>query len=163
VLDDFHRLKVYGQTMERLSSTDDDTYNSSGIGIETSDRPLGMGPGAVDSKTTTFNVPFRMLATSLTQKGKYELLVNKDLSIAAQVFERFNYYTQGEVHALTWDGVGMALSWKTRRIKGQVSDIAVADLNNDGKMELCVLLNTFPGGMGFTNRQTVVLAYDLNI
>jgi hypothetical protein len=163
VLDDFHRLKVYGQTMERLSSTDEDTYNSSGIGIETSDRPLGMGPGSVDSKTTTFNVPFRMLATSLTQKGKYELLVNKDLSIAAQVFERFNYYTQGEVHALTWDGVGMALSWKTRRIKGQVSDIAVADLNNDGKMKLCVLLNTFPGGMGFTNRQTVVLAYDLNI
>lgn len=163
VLDDFHRLKVYGQTMERLSSTDEDTYNSSGIGIETSDRPLGMGPGAVDSKTTTFNVPFRMLATSLSHKGKYELLVNKDLSIAAQVFERFNYYTQGEVHALTWDGVGMALSWKTRRIKGQVSDIAVADLNNDGKMELCVLLNTFPGGMGFTNRQTVVLAYDLNI
>lgn len=162
VLDDFHRIKVYSQTMERLSSTDEDTYNSSGIGIATSDRPLGMGPGAVDSLITSFNIPFRMIATSLTQKGKYELLVNKDLSIAAQVFERFNYYTQGEIHALTWDGVGMALSWKTRRIKGQVSDIGVADLNNDGKKQLCVLLNTFPGGMGFASRKTVVLAYDLN-
>ncbi|MFH1913717.1 MAG: VCBS repeat-containing protein [Pseudomonadota bacterium] len=162
VLDDSHRIKVYSQTMERLSSTDEETYNSSGLGIDTSDRPLGMGPGTVDGVISTYNVPFRMVVASLSQKGKYELLVNRDLSVAAQVFERFNYYTQGEIHALTWDGVGMALSWKTRRIKGQVSDIAVADLNNDGNMQLCVLLNTFPGGMGFTNRQTVVLAYDLN-
>jgi len=162
ILDDSHRIKVYSQTMERLSSTDEDTYNSSGMGIATSDRPLGMGPGTVDGVISTYNVPFRMVVASLSHKGRYELLVNKDLSVAAQVFERFQYYTQGEIHALTWDGVGMALSWKTRRIKGQVSDIAVADLNNDGNLQLCVLLNTFPGGMGFTNRQTVVLAYDLN-
>jgi hypothetical protein len=162
VLDDFHRLNVYSQTLERLSSTKEERYNSSGLGIETNDRPMGMGPGSVDETTNTYNVPFRMIAASLSQKGKYELLVNKDLSIAAQVFERFNYFSQGEIHALVWDGVGMNLAWKTRRIKGQVSDIGVADLNNDGKKQLCVLLNTFPGGMGFSNRKTVVLAYDLN-
>jgi hypothetical protein len=162
VLDDFHRMMVYSQTMERLSSSDEDHYNSSGIGIETNDRPIGMGPGSVDETNNTYNVPFRMITASLSKKGKYELLVNKDLSIAAQVFSRFNYFSQGEIHAMTWDGVGMNMAWKTRRIKGQVSDIGIADLNNDGKKQLCVLLNTFPGGMGFSNRKTVVLAYDLN-
>ncbi len=163
VLDDFHRLKVYSQTMERLSSSDDDRYNSSGVGIETSDRPAGMGPGIADEKSSTFNVPFRMITASLSKKGKHELLVNKDLSIAAQVFQRFNYYSQGEIHALVWDGVGMNMAWKTRRIKGQVSDIGLADLNNDGKKQLCILVNTFPGGMGFLQRKTVVMAYDLNV
>ncbi len=162
VLDDFHRLKIYSQTMERLYSSDQDSYNSSGISVEVSERPVGMGPGLSDESPASYNIPFRMLAASLSKKGKYELLVNKDLSMFAQVFERFNYYSQGEIHALAWDGVGMNLAWKTRRIKGQVSDIALADINNDGKKQLVVLLNTFPGGMGFNQRKTVVLAYDLD-
>ncbi len=163
ILDDFHRMKVYSQTKERLSSSGEDSYNSSGIGIETGDRPMGMGPGSVDSQSTTYNIPFRMLPVRLTKGKKYELLVNKDLSFSAKVFERFKYYSQGEIQAMTWDGVGLNLSWKTRRIKGQVSDIAVADLNNNGKKQLCVLVNTFSGAVGFANRKTVVLAYDLNM
>ncbi|QGY38948.1 VCBS repeat-containing protein [Pseudodesulfovibrio cashew] len=162
ILDDFHKLIVYSQTMERLYSSDNDTFNSSGTGIEYSDKPEGMGPGTVDEVVSTYNVPFRMLTASLTTKGKHELLANKDLSIAAQFFERFKYYSQGEIHSLAWDGVGLNMAWKTRRIKGQVCDMALADLNNDGKKQLCVLLNTFPGGLGFSKRKTVVLAYDLN-
>lgn len=162
VLDDFHRLKIYSQTMERLYSSDQDSYNSSGVSVEVSERPVGMGPGLSDDSPASYNVPFRMLAASLSKKGRYELLVNKDLSMFAQVFERFNYYSQGEVHALAWDGVGMNLAWKTRRIKGQVSDLALADVNNDGKKQLVVLVNTFPGGLGFNQRKTVVLAYDLD-
>jgi len=163
VLDDYHRLKVYSQTLERLSDSGDDRYNSSGVTIETADKAVGMGPGTTDDKSNIYNVPFRMIAASLSKNGKYELLANKDLSVAAQVFERFTYFSQGEIHSLAWDGVGLNLAWKTRRIKGQVSDIALADLNNDGKKQLCVLVNTFPGGMGFANRKTVVLAYDLNL
>ena len=162
VLDDFHRLKVYSQTGERLYSSDKDTYNSSGIVLTISERPVGMGSGLADSEPVGYNIPFRMLVTNLTQKDKYELLVNKDLSIFGQVFGRFSYYSQGEVHSLVWDGVGMNLAWKTRRIKGQVSDLALADLNNDGNKQLVVLINTFPGGMGFSRRKTVVLAYDLD-
>lgn len=163
VLDDFHRLKVYSQTMERLYSSDQDTYNSSGIAVTVSERPVGMGPGLSDEAPASYNVPFRMVVASLSKKGKYELLVNKDLSMFAQIFERFNYYSQGEVHALVWDGVGMNMAWKTRRIKGQVSDLALADLNNDGKKQLVVLVNTFPGGLGFNRRKTVILAYDLEM
>ena len=160
-LDDFHRLKVFSQTMERLYSSDQDTYNSSGVAVTISERPVGMGPGTVDGEPVAYNIPFRMLVANLNKKDKYELLVNKDLSIFGQVFGRFNYYSQGEIHSLVWDGVGMNLAWKTRRIKGQVSDLALEDINNDGKKQLVVLVNTFPGGMGFTKRKTVVLAYDL--
>ncbi|WP_243544199.1 FG-GAP repeat domain-containing protein [Pseudodesulfovibrio tunisiensis] len=162
VLSDSNKLRVYDQTMERQSESAD-SYNSSGIGIEKADKPAGFGPGMSGVITTTFNVPFRMLPFALPGAKRYELLVNKDISIAAQVFERFRYFSQGEVHSMYWDGVGMNLAWKTRRIKGMVADIAVADLNNDGNDQLCVLVNTFPGALSFTKRKTVVLAYDLNM
>lgn len=163
VLDDFHRMKVYSQAMEALYSSEGDRYNTSAIGIEYADVPIAMSASRHESKIDTYNIPFRMLAVSLSKPGKYELLANKDISVASQIFNRFNYFSQGEVQSLAWDGVGMNLAWKTRRIKGQVADLAVADLNNDGKKQLVVLVNTFPGAISFEKRKTVVIAYDLNI
>ena len=96
----------------------------------------------------------------LFRSTKHEVLANKNLSASAQLVESYKYFTQGEIHSMVWDGVGLNLAWKTRRIKGQVSDIALADINNDGKKQLCVLINTF-AGIGYGNRKTVVLAYDL--
>lgn len=163
VIDDFHKLKIYDQTLERLWSSEMDRYNSSGVGIEFPDVAIGMALSKDDGKIDAFNIPFRMIVASLSEKGKYELLVNKDLSIASQVFDRYNYFSQGEIHSLVWDGVGMTLAWKTRRIKGQVADLALADLNNDGKKQLVVLVNTFPGAVSFQDRKTLILAYDLNL
>lgn len=159
VINNKHKLVTYTQTLERLYESDA-SYNSSGVAINYADIMLGMGPGKTQEQRIVYNVPFRMIAAKLTSKTKTELLVNKDLSAMAQVFQGYKYFTQGEVHSLVWDGVGLNLAWKTRRIKGQVSDIALEDLNNDGKKQLCVLINTF-AGIGYGNRKTVVLAYDL--
>jgi len=160
VLSNKHKLVTYSQTMERLNESDA-TFNSSGIAIETQEKMVGLGYSKHNEHRTMYNIPFRMIAAPLTSP-KYELLVNKDLSAAAQILENYKYFTQGEIHSLAWDGVGMNLAWKTRRIKGQVCDIALADLNNDGKKQLCVLVNTFVG-IGYTGRKTIVLAYDLNL
>ncbi|BDQ38522.1 hypothetical protein SYK_28820 [Pseudodesulfovibrio nedwellii] len=160
ILSNKNKLVTFSQTMERLNESDA-TFNSSGVVVPTADKMLGMGPGVTEEQIMAYNIPFRMITAPLTSK-KYELLVNKDLSASAQVFSSYHYYTQGEIHSLAWDGVGMNLAWKTRRIKGQVSDIALADLNNDGNKQLCVLINTF-AGIGYGNRKSVVVAYDLNL
>ncbi|MCJ2164361.1 MULTISPECIES: VCBS repeat-containing protein [unclassified Pseudodesulfovibrio] len=161
VISDKHKLVTYSQSFERLNETDQ-TFNSSGIAIETADKMIGMGGGPTEEHGITYNIPFRMITAPLSSTTKYELLVNKDVSAAAQVFQNYKYYTQGEIHSLVFDQVGMNLAWKTRRIKGQVSDIALADLNNDGNKQLCVLVNTFTG-VGYGNRKTVLLAYALNL
>lgn len=159
VINNKHKLVTYTQTLERLYESDQ-SFNSSGIVIETADKMLGMGPGVSEERKNRYNIPFRMVTANLTSTTKKELLLNKDLSATAQIFQGYKYFTQGEIHSMVWDGVGLNLAWKTRRIKGQVSDVAVADLNNDGKKQLCVLINTF-AGIGYGNRKTVVLAYDL--
>jgi hypothetical protein len=161
VINNSHKLITYSQTFERLYESDE-TYNSSGVVIETADKMVGMGGGPTEEHGITYNIPFRTITAPLTSDKRYELLVNRDLSATAQVFKNYKYYTQGEIHSLVYDQVGLNLAWKTRRIKGQVADIALADLNNDGNKQLCVLVNTFTG-YGYGNRKTVVLAYDLNL
>ena len=160
VLSNKHKLVTYSQSFERLNESEE-TYNSSGIAIPRQNTMVGLGNSNYDTYIEMYNIPFRMVTAPLTSK-RYELLVNKDLSAVAQLVSNYHYYTQGEIHSLVWDEVGLNLAWKTRRIKGQVSDIALADLNNDGKKQLCVLVNTF-AGIGYTNRKTLVLAYDLNL
>lgn len=161
--DDYNHLKVYTQNVDLQSSTED-TYNSSAIDLEFVNSLPGLGTSAYDRQmASAYFIPIPMRITTFATKGKYELLVNKDISVAAQIFSRFRTFTQGELHALFWDGVGLNLAWKTRRIKGTVVGYQIADPNNDGKMDLCVLVNTYPGAVGLEYRKTVIMGYELNL
>jgi hypothetical protein len=160
VINNSHKLVVYSQSFERLYESDA-TYNSSAVVVEAADKMLGMGGGPTEEHGITYNIPIRGIAAPLTSNKRFELLVNRDLSATAQVFKNYKYFTQGEIHSMVYDQVGLNLAWKTRRIKGQVVDVALADLNNDGNTQLCVLVNTFTG-YGYGNRKTLVLAYTLN-
>lgn len=156
-------VKLYSQGGEALSATDQ-TYNKSAIALPQEMMPRGMGPQNHDSKMDQwYYVPIRVSAFSLGSDGKYEILVAKDISTAGQVMENYRAYSQGEIHSLFWDGVGLNLYWKTRRIKGTITDYTVADLNNDGQLDLCVCVNTYPGALGVSNIKTVVVGYPLGI
>lgn len=161
--DDYNHLKVFNQNLDPLSASED-TYNSSAIDLDFVNTLPGLGTSAYDKQmASAYYIPLPMKITAFSAKGKYELLVNKDISVAAQIFSRFRTFTQGELHALFWDGVGLNLAWKTRRIKGTVVSYQIADPNNDGKMDLCVLVNTYPGAVGLEYRKTVIVGYELNL
>ena len=104
-------------------------------------------------------VPVRMIPSDLEQDGAWELLVNKPISVSAQFFENYRFFPECEIESLYWDGVGLGLQWKTRRIKGSVVDFALADPNNAGTKDLVVCLNTHPGALSLQNRKTVVVFY----
>ena len=108
-------------------------------------------------------IPMPVSVVSISDPRKKEVLLNKDLSVAGQIFSNYKTFSQGEIHAEFWDGVGLNLAWKTRRIKGTVSSYGVADIDNDGEDELYCILNTFPGALGVKHRKTLVIAYELNM
>lgn len=162
VINDFRRLLTYAPTLERQAQTQE-SYNTSPIMVEYEDIPIGGGTSPTKGMDSFLYIPIRMVAANLTQKNKFELLVNKDITLAGVVFDRFHQFAQGEIHSLVWDGVGMNLAWKTRRIKGTVTDYDIVDLNNDGKKQLAVLVNTYPGHLGMKARKTIVLTYELDM
>ncbi len=163
MLNEYGYMKVFTSDLDPQYAQDEG-YNSSNNYVVIDERLPGMDMGKRDDATAEFYyVPFRMIPVSFDSRGKYELLANKDISVAAQVFKKFRRFSQGEVHSLFWDGVGMSLAWKTRRIKGTVVDLALEDLKNEGKKQLVVCVNTFSGAIGASNEKTVIITYDLDV
>jgi hypothetical protein len=162
VLNEYSYMKVFTQDLE-VQFSQEEGYNSSAVYLVVDERLPGMDMGTRESGTEEFYyIPMRMIPASFGSNGKYELLVNKDISIAAQIFQKFRRFSQGEIHSLFWDGVGMSLAWKTRRIKGTVVDIGLEDLKNDGRKQLILCMNTYSGAIGMASEKTVVVTYDLD-
>ena len=150
----------FDRSGRRLSKTEE-IYAATSIGIAY-DNAL---PGMVSSSDLPryYYVPMRMLPVDLDQDGVQELIVSKPISTAGQMFSGYRTYPQGEVHGMLWDGVGMELLWKSRRLSGTLVDIAVADVNNDGILDLVVNSNSHPGAFGVGKIRTVITFYPLDL
>ena len=160
-LTDDERLRVFGKGGNRMFETEE-KYSGSYVGIEQTNQIRGMGKDRA-YLPDKYYIPQRMLVADLEGRGEYVLLINKPASTAAQIFERYRFFPQGEIHALYWDGVGLNLKWKTRRIKGSVININLADLDNNGVKDLVVGINTHPGAVGLSQRKTMLIAYPLDL
>ena len=125
------------------------------------DRGIG-GLSAHEDDEILSYVPMRMIVVDLDRDGRYEVLASKPITTAGKIFSNYRTYPQGEVHALIWDGMALDLLWKTRRIKGTVCDVAVADADNDGRLDLVVTVNSFAGVMSGTKTRCALFIYPLD-
>ncbi|MCG8532244.1 MAG: VCBS repeat-containing protein [Desulfovibrionales bacterium] len=155
------KIAVFNSKFDRMVSTDI-AYSGSTISIENDATMPGLGKDKL-LIPEKYYIPMPFVVTDLDRNGAYELLVNKPISVAAQFFDRYRFFPQGEIHALQWDGVGLGLQWKTRRLKGGVFGYQVADIDNNGVDDLVIGLNTHPGATGFEARKTLVVAYPLDL
>lgn len=161
MLTDDERLRLYSDRGARLAQTEE-TYSGGSQGISVNQAMPGMGKDNVTIDKMFF-IPLRFVIADLARDGNQQILVNKPISTAGTIFANYRQYPQAEIHSLYWDGVGLNLLWKTRRIKGTMVDYAVADLNNDGIPDLITCINTYAGALGTDARKTLVLAYPLDL
>ena len=161
VLSSREKLRTHTLKGARLAETDE-KYSGAAIGVETNPAMPGLSRDDATMGETYF-IPMRMIAMDIERDGNYELLVNRPISTASGIFDRYRFNPQSEIHSLFWDGIGLNLQWKTRRIKGSTVDYALADANNDGVTDLVVCINTHPGALGVNARKAVVLVYPLDV
>lgn len=161
MLTDQERLRLYTQDLKMLAETDE-KYSGSSVGIELTDSPFGQ-TSSNDGVKNYYHVPIRMIVNDLDSDGKNEVIILCPISTASQIFSNYRTFPQGEIQAMFWDGLGMSLKWKTRRIKGTIVDFNFGDVNNDGRLYLVVLVNSHPGALGLSNRRAMVLAYPLDL
>ena len=162
MLTDDERIKLFQGRGNSLVHTTMERFSGSSAGMDHYKGMPGLGVDKNYQLPSKYYAPMRLIAADIGSTGEYTLLVNKPISTAAQIFDRYRYFPQGDVHALYWDGVGLGLKWKTRRIRGSVAQIDLADVNNDGVLDLVVGLNTSPD-LGVGSRQCMVTAYPLDV
>ena len=162
MLTEDERIKLFQGHGNTLVHTTMERYSGSGTGMDHYKGMPGLGIDKNYQLPGKYYAPMRLIAADIGNTGEYTLLVNKPISTAAQFFDRYRFFPQGEVHALFWDGVGLGLKWKTRRIRGSVAEVDLGDVNNDGILDLVVGLNTSPD-LGIGSRQCMLTAYPLDV
>ena len=161
IADSSDRLKVFSNDLNLLYKTSK-PYASSSIAIITSNALPGLGANVTDPKNMYY-VPTRLICYDLERNGQFELIVAHNMSLSSMFFSRYREFPEGQIHALTWDGVGLNILWKTKTIKGSIMDYGIKDIDNDSKKELYLGINTHPGPVGFRKKRTIILIYELNL
>ncbi len=106
-------------------------------------------------------LPLRILATDMDGNGTVEVVSINNTDIMGRAISRQRKYTEGVVEGLSWDGARLISTWKSRKLEGQISDIGIGDIDNDGKPELVLSVITSQGLVIGTSPSSSVIAYDL--
>ena len=80
----------------------------------------------------------RILFYDIGGDGKQEIFAVRNEEFAGGAFGRYKRFTKGSLEILSWNGIALAPVAKTRSVQGWISDVAMADIDGDGKDELLV-------------------------
>ncbi|MBC8198726.1 MAG: VCBS repeat-containing protein [Desulfobacterales bacterium] len=105
-------------------------------------------------------LPHRLFIVDLNKDGKTELITVKNKSISGHLFRKFRHYSGAWFESLSWDGLGLAKNWHTRKVSGYICDYAIGDINNDGGLELVAAIVSKRDVLGQKAKSTVI-TYDL--
>jgi TolB-like protein len=106
-------------------------------------------------------LPTRILVrNSPDDKDKSQVIAVNNHEIMGMRWNRRDF-TNAQIEAFAWDGVGLAPAWSTRKMAGFIRDIQVADFDDDGHQELVIALVTKSGAITLTTPKSTLIAYEL--
>jgi len=104
-------------------------------------------------------LPMRILIRDVDNDGRNEVIAVKNYDLMQSLLSKFRKFSDGEIRAYAWDGVGLFKKWATRKTSGYMRDFAVGDFNNDGRDELVVALVLKEGRVVGTTPVSTMIAY----
>lgn len=149
------RIAVFGGSRELIYRSED-AYGGSNNYIPP---PPNQNPDREQVNNLYLNL--RILTYDIEGKGRKAIIIPKNISAAGKLFANIKLFTSSELYSLTWDGLGLAENWRTRKINGYVADYQIKDLDNDGKNEI-VMIIVRGQGTGLRGN-SVLVSYDLAV
>lgn len=149
------RIAVFGGAKELIHRTDEAFGGSNNYLAP----PSSTNPNLEQINNTYLNL--RILTYDIEGRGRRAIIIPKNMSAIGRVFSNVRLFTSSELYCLSWDGLGLAENWRTRKINGYVADYQIKDLNNDGKDEI-VMIVVRGQTTGFRGN-SVLVSYDLTV
>jgi len=103
--------------------------------------------------------PMRIVIMDINGDGKNEVITVKNYMLSELI--SYRVLTKGEIEVRSWDEIGLAVYWRTRKLTGYFSDFAMGDFDNDGNDELVAALVMKTGTVVLTDAKSKVIAYEL--
>jgi TolB-like protein len=151
VFDELDRLRVYDSSGKQIWK-DGDKSGGTPHYFEMPDL------GSKDMKNLAY-YPMRILTKDINKDGKNDVITVNNHRFSQLLSLRS--FTSGEIEVRNWDGIGLAVFWKTRKLSGYFSDFAVGDFDNDGQDELVAALVLKTGSVVTTKPKSALIAYEL--
>lgn len=143
------RLRVFSHSGEKIWKSDERFGGSNNYLLKTP-----------DSDKRVF-LSQRVFITDLNRDGNYEVTVVKNHSTTGHLFRQSVVYNGARIVSLFWDGLGLTLNWSTRKVSGYFSDIAIGDIDNDGKPEIAAVVQNNQGSF-LKKTKSAIITYDLD-
>jgi TolB-like protein len=105
-------------------------------------------------------LPMRILVRNNGAIGESEIIAVKNYEAFDMNWER-RHFNETHIESFSWDGLGLATNWKTRKFSGHIRDFAVADFDNDGKDEVVAAVILKEGAVVTTKPKTTIIAYEV--
>ncbi|MFZ0611642.1 MAG: VCBS repeat-containing protein, partial [Desulfobacterales bacterium] len=107
-------------------------------------------------------LPMRILVRQQTEAGlKNQVIAVNNHEVAGMRWNRRDF-TEANIEAFTWEAGSLSPAWSTRKMSRFISDIQIADFDNDGRDELVVSLIIKAGAVILTSAKSTVMAYELD-
>ena len=139
-------------------------YDSVGrVGLDINSTPTNEIIGREGSGKRKY-IPTRMITMDVNNDGITDVVVNKNLYYARHV-ENVKQVKNSEIHAMTWNGIGLTKIWETQKIDGYVPDfqfLSLPDKENKAKLFVGLALST-GWTSSFSKGESTILTYDIEL
>ena len=111
-------------------------------------------------RTKRSYLPQRVFISDIDRDGSNEVILLNNKDFSKNLMPNLRIFKSGHVECLQWEGLAFGSKWRTTDVSGQISDMVVGDLNNDGVDEIVYSVVDTPG-FAFRNARSYLVSWQL--
>jgi TolB-like protein len=150
------RLRVFDQTGD-AEWTSSEHFTGGGVYMP---YPLEVNESDINKRLKRYYLPQRVIISDIDKDGKNEVILANNKDFLKNYLPNLRIFKSGHIECLQWEGLAFGLKWRTTDVSGQICDMAVGDLNNDGVDEI-VFSVVDRTGSAFNSARSYVVSWQM--
>lgn len=151
------RLRVFDQTGD-MEWTSSERFTGGGGYIPYIDDKEPRDAGA--RRLRRYYLPQRIFISDIDRDGKNEVILLNNYDYTRNYLPNLRIFKSGHIACLQWEELAFGMKWKTTEVSGQISDMVVGDLNNDGVDEIVYSVVDLPGS-AFNSARSYLVSWQI--